>query len=162
MRSEPVLLQAVTCKQFYGWESLWKLYICKITWGTSHFEVCVDKVIRHNATKKSSCQKEERVFAGVLASISMLKQQQDWELNWEGGRQWCRLESSPAGMCPYIPKPWDEEKKPTHTHTLRKLQVMICLPRSVLAFFIACLLLGRGRVYQVQIQDIKQIYPCYF
>lgn len=162
MRSEPVLLQAVTCKEFYGWESLWKLYICEITWGTSRFEVCVDKVIRHNATKKQQLPERGagvcmcpgiRLHAKTAAGLGVKL----------GGREVVvQAGELSSRNVPLHTKTlgWGEENP--FSAPLGKLQVMICLPRSVLAFFIACLLLGRGRVYQVQVEDIKQIYPCYF
>lgn len=97
--------------------------------------------------------------ACVLASASMLKQQQDWELNWEGvsGAGWRALQHE-CGLT--YQNPVTRRRKAFFfgsSPPLGKLQVIICLPRSVPAFFIACLLLGRGIVCQVQILDISQI-----
>lgn len=89
------------------------------------------------------------MFAHVLASARMLKEQQDWELDWEGvsGAGWRALQHE-CGL--RYQKPCDEEKKtfflPLFPPHLGKLQVMICLPRSMLAFFLlpVCFL-GEGK-----------------
>jgi len=57
-------------------------------------------------------------------------------------------------MWPYIPKSCDEKKtffSPTLFFPLGEVTGDDLLPRSALAFFVACLLLGIGRVYKVQI-----------
>lgn len=76
MRLGPDFLQTITCKQICGQNSVWKLHICKSLWGRPYFEMCFDKMVRHNVTRKAAAR-ERSCLCMYSVVASMLNQQKD-------------------------------------------------------------------------------------
>lgn len=140
MRLGPVFLQAFTCKQICGWNSIWKLYISESFWGRSHFEICIDKMLRHSVSSKAAARKR----SGLCTCFDIClhtKPAAGFRFRWEGGAGagWraAHYQCGATHQNPVL-----RRKKPYSTSTLGNFEVSVCLPKLVVAFFYCLLAFG--------------------